>query len=67
MNRLAQAEREHDQAMAKLALRLAGLCRRARASDDERAEIVDLLVTLGFDDERALDAIDAGAPCRRVD
>lgn len=65
------AAHEQDATLTALAGALVALLNRARATDDEREQIVDMLVTLGFDDSgeqgSALDAIERGVDeCRLV-
>lgn len=54
MSRLAQAERAQSRALESLARKVARLGRTSAATIDERREIVDLFVELGFDDDSVL-------------
>jgi hypothetical protein len=64
MSQKDRAEREAAYAVAQLAGLLVGFCNRARATKEERADVVHLLVTLGFDDSdeegSTLEAIERG-------
>ena len=64
MGHLDAADRQTACTIEALAGLLVGLCNRAGATKDERAELVDMLVTLGFDDSdtegSTLDAIERG-------
>ena len=58
MSRIDQAQQAQTNAFRSLAAEVAKLAKRARASKDERLEIVALFVELGFDEDESLDAIE---------